>query len=108
MKTIMLVCAVGMSTSLLVSKMRRAAEERGIEVDIFAKSALQLESTIENKKIDILLLGPQVSSMKKKFEASVGETIPVAAIDMKDYGMMNGEKVLNQALELIKLKDNYI
>lgn len=29
MKNIVLVCAAGMSTSLLVTKMRKAAEERG-------------------------------------------------------------------------------
>ena len=35
-KTIMLVCSAGMSTSLLVTKMQKAAEEQGIDTDIFA------------------------------------------------------------------------
>lgn len=35
-KTIMLVCASGMSTSLLVSKMKKAAEEKGVDAEIFA------------------------------------------------------------------------
>ena len=30
-KTIMLVCSAGMSTSLLVTKMQKAAEEKGME-----------------------------------------------------------------------------
>lgn len=33
-RTIMLVCAAGMSTSLLVSKMQKAAEAEGIDADI--------------------------------------------------------------------------
>ncbi len=37
-KTIMLVCSAGMSTSLLVTKMQKAAEDRGMEADIFAVS----------------------------------------------------------------------
>ncbi len=33
-KTIMLVCSAGMSTSLLVTKMQKAAEAKGIDSDI--------------------------------------------------------------------------
>ena len=39
MKRIMLVCAAGMSTSLLVTKMQAAAEAEGLEAEIFAVSA---------------------------------------------------------------------
>ncbi len=38
-KTIMLVCAAGMSTSLMVQKMKKSAESKNIEADIFAVSA---------------------------------------------------------------------
>ncbi|MEK3796991.1 PTS sugar transporter subunit IIB [Peribacillus sp. FSL H8-0477] len=105
MKTIMLVCAAGMSTSLLVTKMEKAAEIRGIEVDIFAKSAQEIDYTLEQKNVEVLLLGPQVKYMQRQIEAKlVGKNIPVAPINMQDYGMMNGEKVLDQALQLIDNK----
>lgn len=35
-KTIMLACAAGMSTSLLVTKMEQAATEKGLDLSIFA------------------------------------------------------------------------
>lgn len=35
-KTIMLCCAAGMSTSLLVNKMKKSAETLKVDVDIFA------------------------------------------------------------------------
>ncbi|WP_034544036.1 PTS sugar transporter, partial [Lactobacillus paralimentarius] len=38
-KTIMLACAGGMSTSLLVTKMRKAAKKRNIDVYIFATAS---------------------------------------------------------------------
>ena len=105
MKTIMLVCAAGMSTSLLVTKMQKAAEIRGIEVDIFAKSAQEIDYTLEQKNVEVLLLGPQVKYMQSQIESKlVGKNIPVAAINMQDYGMMNGEKVLDHALQLIDNK----
>ena len=36
MKTIMLVCNAGMSTSMLVTKMEKAAASQGVEAKIFA------------------------------------------------------------------------
>ena len=54
-----------MSTSLLVTKMRKAAEEKGVEVEI---NAVALELFEENvNKYDIFLLGPQVKFKKTDF-----------------------------------------
>ena len=67
-KTIMLVCSAGMSTSLLVTKMQKAAEEKGMEADIFAVSASDADNNLESKNVDVMLLGPQVRFMKAQFE----------------------------------------
>ncbi|SEL32811.1 PTS system, cellobiose-specific IIB component [Carnobacterium iners] len=102
-KTIMLVCSAGMSTSLLVSKMEKVAAERGIDSEIFAVSASDADNNIESKNVDVLLLGPQVRFMKAQFEKKLaGKDIPLEVINMQDYGMMDGAKVLDQALRLIK------
>ena len=102
MKNIMLACSAGMSTSLLVNKMKEAAEAQGIEANIAAYSSAEAEQRLASEDVDVLLLGPQVRFMQKQFEDIVaGKNIPVAVIDMADYGMMNGEKVLKTALNLI-------
>lgn len=98
MKTIMLVCSAGMSTSLLVTKMEKAAEEKGEEVTIFAVS--EAEAINHYDEIDILLLGPQVRFLKAKLEKQLESyQVPVKVIDSVDYGMVNGQKVLEKALE---------
>lgn len=98
----MLACSAGMSTSLLVNKMKEAAEAQGIEADINAYSSSEAEQRLENEDIDVLLLGPQVRFMQKQFEDKLASKgTPVAVIDMADYGMMNGENVLKTALKLI-------
>lgn len=96
----MLVCSAGMSTSLLVTKMEKAAEERNLEATIFAVSEAEAPDNIN--KIDVLLLGPQVRFLESKFKKKL-EPLgkPVAVINSIDYGMMNGEKVLNQALSIL-------
>lgn len=101
-KTIMLACAAGMSTSLLVKKMLEASKNQGIDADIFAVSATEVDDNISKKPIDVVMLGPQVRFLKddmtKKLEP---KGIPVAVIDMADYGMMKGDKVLAMALAML-------
>jgi len=97
---IKLFCSAGMSTSMLVTKMQKAAEARDLEVEIAAYP----ESTIdlETNDCDVALLGPQVRFLLKKAqEVCEPKGIPVAVIDMRDYGMMNGEKVLDAALAML-------
>ncbi|MEK5332094.1 MULTISPECIES: PTS sugar transporter subunit IIB [unclassified Lysinibacillus] len=102
MKNIMLVCVAGMSTSLLVSKMQKAAQEQNIEADIFAIAESEVDKVLANKKADVLLLGPQVRYLKSTFEVKFKDlNLPIDVINMADYGMMNGGNVLQQALKLI-------
>lgn len=98
-KTIMLVCAAGMSTSLLVSKMQKAATAQGVDAEIFATGASDADNKLAEKHPDVLMLGPQVRFMESEFKGKLD--IPVEVINMQDYGMMNGEKVLAEALKTI-------
>ncbi|CAM2361170.1 PTS sugar transporter subunit IIB [Listeria seeligeri] len=99
MKKIMLMCNAGMSTSVLVRKMERVAEERELEITIWAISETDFEKNW--RQADVILLGPQVSYMKDKVTDVVNGSIPVTVIDVVDYGRMNGEKVLDVALNLL-------
>lgn len=56
---IRLFCAAGMSTSVLVNKMKKAAEAKGIEADIEALPEAQMAKMVDG--IDAALLGPQVA-----------------------------------------------
>lgn len=94
-----------MSTSLLVTKMQKAADEQGLDTDIFAVSASDADNHLASKDVDVLLLGPQVRFMKADFEKRLEpKGIPLDVINMADYGLMNGEKVLQQAISLIDNK----
>ena len=99
MKNILLVCAAGMSTSLLVNKMKAAAKDRGLEIEINALPVSECSSVID--KVDIVLLGPQVRFQKPQVDALVNGRIPVDVIDMRLYGTMNGKAILEQVIEKI-------
>lgn len=98
MKKILLVCNAGMSTSMLVAKMEKAAGELQAEVEIEAKSLSEAKDVIQTA--DLVLLGPQIRYEKANVQKMAGQ-IPVEAIDMKDYGLMDGKKVLKHALEVM-------
>lgn len=95
---IMLACAGGMSTSLLMNKMKEEADNRGLEVSVEAIGEKTLEQHLG--KFDVLLLGPQVRYVIPNVKKILAGKIPFDVIDMRDYGLMNGEKVLAAALKM--------
>ena len=90
MGKIVLLCANGMSTSLLVNKMKDYAKQIGYEADIAAYAVA--DASHKGADADIILLGPQVRFEQKKVEGLV--KCPVQPINMQDYGMMNGANVI--------------
>lgn len=97
---ILLCCAAGMSTSLLVTKMEAAAKEQGIECKIWAESADAVKRHIDDA--DVLLLGPQVRYLLPQMKTLGQEkNVPVDAINPVHYGMCNGAEVLKTAIALI-------
>lgn len=100
---ITLACQLGMSTEMVVKRMRAAAQEQGIDADIHATSLNQFIQ--EPGHTQVLLIGPQVKYQYEKAKQVCDPLgIPVGVIDTHDYGMMRGEKVLQQALDLINGK----
>jgi PTS system cellobiose-specific IIB component len=97
-KTIMLACNAGMSTSLLVNKMQKAAEAEDIDAKIFATASNAIDKELESEHPDVLMLGPQVRYMFDDLQKRLD--IPVEVINMQDYGLMNGANVLKAALKL--------
>ena len=97
---IYLVCNAGMSTSILVRKMQEAAAKKGLsDVHIEAFSVEILDERVDTA--DAVLLGPQIRHMLGDVQKVVAEKCPIAVIDMRDYGMLRGDKVLEKALSMM-------
>ncbi|MBY4797504.1 PTS sugar transporter subunit IIB [Collinsella sp. AGMB00827] len=100
MKKILLCCNAGMSTSLLVQKMEKEVEARGLDLTIEARPLNEARERLDDATI--VLLGPQIAYTKGDFEeALAGTGIPVEVIPMVDYGRMNAAKIIDEALERI-------
>ena len=100
---ILLACSSGMSTSLLVNKMKEVAQAENIEAEIWAVGQSEVDSEIE--KADVLLFGPQMRFLKSKYEGKGKElNVPVDVIAPVSYGRCDGKAVLKQAIDLINNK----
>ena len=98
---ILLGCVSGMSTSLLVRNMRKAAASRNILIEIYYTSELDISE--KAKQMDIVLLGPQLRTSRRKFQNRLMEPhVPVYAIPVCYYGDMDGELVLQFAIDKIE------
>lgn len=103
MKKVYLFCSAGMSTSMLASNMQEVANSHQLPIEVKAFSHNKLEQIIKATHPDCILLGPQVKYMyEETVEQFGGYKIPIAVIDQMAYGLMDGEKVLKQAIKLIK------
>ncbi|MBT2618033.1 MULTISPECIES: PTS sugar transporter subunit IIB [unclassified Bacillus (in: firmicutes)] len=97
---ILLCCSAGMSTSLLVNKMEKAAVEEGLSVKIQAVATMEVRNHIN--EVDVILLGPQVRYQLNDIKKIGNEKgIPVDTINPMHYGTCNGKEVLRTALQLI-------
>ena len=98
MKKIVLLCAGGMSTSMLVKRMQEAANAEGLECKIEAYP--QAEAKEKAADADAILLGPQIRFSKSKVEEDC-PGVPIEAIDMKIYGRMDAKGALAVAKSLM-------
>ena len=99
-KKILLCCAAGMSTSLLVTKMKQDAAARNLDVEI---EALPINEGLDKvDQVDVVLLGPQVGYVKDNFEKVAAGKIDVMVIPMADYGRMNAKKINDEAMAHMK------
>ena len=104
----MMVCAMGMSSSLLEIKTKEAAAKAGVPFEIKAVSVSDITRwDPAAHHIDIVLVAPQVFYKRKALEI-VGERhgIIVQGINPMVFGMVDGDKLFEQILKAIKDRDD--
>ncbi len=92
-------CAMGMSTSVVVKKIKKEAEAAGVDLDIAAYSVNDVETFAPGS--DAILIGPQIAYRKDEIQ-SLYPDIPVVVMSMRDYGTGNGKNILKLILDSVK------
>jgi cellobiose PTS system EIIB component len=101
---VVLVCAAGMSSSLLEEKIRQAAAAAGKEMELKAVDATTMSLwNYEQDIMDVILIAPQVRFKKRSIiQQSEPFGVIVQDIDTVAYGMVDGEIIFSQVLEALK------
>lgn len=94
---ILLICAGGFSTSVLVKKVEKWSDEKGKNILI---EAVGLGSYQDNwRNFDVVLIAPQISYRAEEIKKNVG--IATANIPPAVYGIGDAETLYSIALEAI-------
>lgn len=83
-------------------KNERFCSQKEIDLDISAVPLSEFQDNLDG--VEAILLGPQVRYALKDIEKTTEGKIPVMVISSVDYGMMKGDKVLDETLKIVKSK----
>ncbi|MDO5516262.1 MAG: PTS cellobiose transporter subunit IIB [Clostridium sp.] len=86
MKKALIICAAGMSSSLMAKKTTEFLKSKGCEVNVDAVSATEGSKMIESSDFDLFLVSPQTKMYYAKF-AEIGKKVnkPVISIPPQAY-----------------------
>ena len=103
---VILVCAAGMSSSMLEEKIRHAAAAAGKKMELKAVDATSINLwDYEKDTMDVILVAPQVRFKKSGIMKNAEPFgVVVCDIDTIAYGMVDGEKIFGQVLDALKDK----
>ena len=97
---ILLVCAGGMSTGILMKKMEAYWADQNEKLDIFAVGMSEYEEVY--KGYDIVLVGPQIGYRAEQIKEDTG--LPTATIPSFDYAVGNCANIMQLAKKLYEEK----
>ena len=98
---ILLVCGSGASTSFMAAKMRFAARDSGLELDIAARSEGEIANYIGD--VDAVMVGPHLSGDYETLVKTYGDECRIILMDKSYYGNLDGKKAIEHLLEELKL-----
>jgi Phosphotransferase system cellobiose-specific component IIB len=89
---VLLICAGGASTSILMKKMEKYAAEKDMPFEVIAIGAPSVDEHYKN--FDVILLGPQISYKQDDIAKATGK--PLAVIAPMDYALGNVDNIFKQ------------
>ncbi len=95
---VLLVCAGGMSSSLIENHIRQAAAEAGLalvlrSISVFEAEQLEFDRSLA---VDVILVAPQIRFLRRSLERRATPAgVRVLPIAPMDFGMADGPAIVN-------------
>ncbi|MPN11134.1 Lichenan-specific phosphotransferase enzyme IIB component [bioreactor metagenome] len=104
---ILLACQLGVTTSMLADRMEKYAASMNGDIHAWAVDFLEIQQEVAKKKIDCILLGPQISYRLKDIKEELAEyDIPIEVISYTDFGTMNVKNIIEKVQKTLKENKN--
>ncbi len=104
---VLMVCAMGMSSSLLEAKTKEAAAKAGVPFELKAVAVGEIvrwDPTMH--PYDMVLVAPQVFYKRRAIEQTASpHGIIVQSINPTVFGMVDGDALFKQIMDAIKARD---
>lgn len=102
MYKILLCCASGVTTNMLVSAIKESAKKEGIPLMCWAVGTLAVKFSWADA--DCVLVAPQSKADFNEVKEVVHGVVPCEMINDQDFIKMDGDAILKQAMNLIDKK----
>ena len=101
---VLIICAAGMSSSLLIAAIEKAGREAGFTLNVITYHSFGSAYWDFGKDaVDVVLIAPQIRLLRKSIQKLASpHGIPVVVIEPMSYGMADGESLLQQVMTAIK------
>lgn len=100
---ILILCASGMSTSLIKSRMNRYAEQNNSDIHVDSDSYDNLPYVIQD--YDIILFAPQVAMhFEESRQEYFGSGKIFCLLTVREFGSMDGQKLIQKCIDLYEDK----
>lgn len=97
---VLLVCGGGASSGFMAANLRKAAKERGIDLEAKARSETEVESYAS--EVDCIMIGPHLSYMEQEMRDRVKDTgAKVLLMDRSYYSTLDGDAALDDLLKTL-------
>lgn len=98
---VLLVCGSGASSGFMAANMRKAAKNKGVKLEIKARSESEIENYID--EIDVLMVGPHLAYILDDIdEYTNGHDVKVILMKSDYYSKLDGEKAIDHLFETLK------
>lgn len=102
-KNLLLICASGITTGMLVRNIQKNIEENNLNVHVYSAPAIIARQIINEQQIDGILIGPQSRYEIQRLEDLLSfKKIPFRLISQENYEILNGAGVLEEGLSLLE------
>lgn len=98
---VLLVCGSGASTGFMAANIRRAALQRGIDMEINARSESEVDQLLPH--IDCLMLAPHLKYLYGELlEKCKKKQVKIAVMDPSYYGVIDGNRAVDHIMYILK------